>query len=614
MSQLPHRFQTDLRSALDDLFELEQAALRLESERAPDIDQVAPARRASAINLIHYLAIRQHDLRALQRKLGALGLSSLGRLEASVLPALRRVQRVIAHLLGEQVAAEWEAATEGDPIETSTEELLGARPEQRSVRIMVTMPSEAATDPRLVEDLLRLGMNTMRINCAHDGPEAWLQMINHLRAAREKLGVPCVVMCDLAGPKLRTGALEPGPRVVRYKPQRDPFGRVTTPARLSLMRASSMTEARPGTVPVSDEIVAAARVDDEIRLTDTRGRKRKLRVVEVTGDVLTCTCKRTTYLAPGTGLELLRGGKMRAEGCVGTVPSLAVPILLTAGDRLVVERGEQLGRPARIDAAGNVLEPATVSFSTDAVFTQVATGERVLFDDGRFEGVIRSVDDGKFVVEITRAGMKSAKLGPEKGINFPDTNLALPPLTAKDYSDLDFVARHADAVALSFVQRPEDIELLQTELDRRHAGHLGKILKIETKLAFERLPELLLKGLQFPRLAVMVARGDLGVEVGFQRLAEVQEEMLWLCEAAHVPVIWATQVLESLTKYGLPSRSEVTDAAMAGRAECVMLNKGPHIRESVQFLGDVLERMQEHQNKKFSMLRELQVSHTEKPS
>ena len=75
----------------------------------------------------------------------------------------------------------------------------------------------------------------------------------------------------------------------------------------------------------------------------------------------------------------------------------------------------------------------------------------------------------------------------------------------------------------------------------------------------------------------MVALGNLGVEIGFERMDEIQEQILWICEAAHVPDIWATQVLESLVQRGLPSRAEVTDAAMSRRAECVMLNKGPNI-------------------------------------
>ena len=141
-----------------------------------------------------------------------------------------------------------------------------------------------------------------------------------------------------------------------------------------------------------------------------------------------------------------------------------------------------------------------------------------------------------------------------------------------------------------------------------HDQRLGVVLKIETQSAFNRLPSLLLSAMRRPPVAVMVARGDLGVEVGFERLSEVQEEILWLCEAAHVPVIWATQVLESLAKGGLPSRAEVTDAAMASRAECVMLNKGPYIRETLRFLTDVLLRMQSHQQKKTARLRKLQVS------
>ena len=107
----------------------------------------------------------------------------------------------------------------------------------------------------------------------------------------------------------------------------------------------------------------------------------------------------------------------------------------------------------------------------------------------------------------------------------------------------------------------------------------------------------------------MIARGDLAIECGYERLAEVQEEILWICEAAHVPVIWATQVLENLAKSGQPSRAEITDAAMGERAECVMLNKGPHILEAVDVLDDILRRMQAHQTKKQAMLRELRLAH-----
>ena len=107
----------------------------------------------------------------------------------------------------------------------------------------------------------------------------------------------------------------------------------------------------------------------------------------------------------------------------------------------------------------------------------------------------------------------------------------------------------------------------------------------------------------------MIARGDLAVEVGYERLAELQEEIMWLCEAAHLPVIWATQVLEQLATSGLPSRAEISDAAMGERAECVMLNKGPHIDEAVAVLEEILRRMAGHHYRKNALLRQLRSWH-----
>jgi len=144
-------------------------------------------------------------------------------------------------------------------------------------------------------------------------------------------------------------------------------------------------------------------------------------------------------------------------------------------------------------------------------------------------------------------------------------------------------------------------------VDSREGSGIGDTFETYSIARFN-LPRLLLAALRTPPVGVMLARGDLAVEVGFERMAEVQEEILWLCEAAHVPVIWATQVLETLTKQGAPSRAEVTDAAMSGRAECVMLNKGPYVVRATQFLSHVLERMASHQSKKTAMLRKLAVS------
>jgi pyruvate kinase len=141
-------------------------------------------------------------------------------------------------------------------------------------------------------------------------------------------------------------------------------------------------------------------------------------------------------------------------------------------------------------------------------------------------------------------------------------------------------------VGYSFVQSANDIKLLQQELANRmpQPREIAIVAKIETPQAVSNLPELIVQAAGQQPFAVMIARGDLAMPtagyayaIGYQRLAEMQEEILWLCEAAHIPVIWATQVLENLVKKGIPSRAEMTDAAMAERAECVMLNKGPFV-------------------------------------
>jgi pyruvate kinase len=208
---------------------------------------------------------------------------------------------------------------------------------------------------------------------------------------------------------------------------------------------------------------------------------------------------------------------------------------------------------------------------------------------------------GRAEIEVYAAREKGVRLKPDKGINFPTTEIELPPLTPKDFRDLDFVAEHADLVGFSFVQRVEDVELLQAELAARRSKPLAQaiVLKIETPLAVRNLPRLIVRSIAQNPTGVMIARGDLAVEIGFARLSEMQEEILWLCEAAHTPVIWATQVLDQFVRDGVASRSEMTDAAAGKGAECVMLNKGPHLVEGVAFLRDVLTRMDRHYAKKF---------------
>jgi len=253
--------------------------------------------------------------------------------------------------------------------------------------------------------------------------------------------------------------------------------------------------------------------------------------------------------------------------------------------------------------------PYQVSCSLPEVVRQVEMGQMVWFDDGAIGAKVERIIPDGLVLTITEIAKGGQRLKPEKGINFPDTSIQIQPLTAKDRTDLDFVAHHADMIGYSFVQSADDVVLLQEELVKRLGADASKkviIAKIETRTAVTHLPEIIVQAAGQQPLGVMIARGDLAVEIGFDRLAEIQEEILWLCEAAHIPVIWATQVFEGLVKEGMPSRAEVTDAAMSERAECVMLNKGDFILKGVTILDAILTRMGNHQFKRMANLRALQ--------
>ena len=199
-------------------------------------------------------------------------------------------------------------------------------------------------------------------------------------------------------------------------------------------------------------------------------------------------------------------------------------------------------------------------------------------------------------------------MGGEKGVNLPGLAMGLPTLNEKDLNDLRCAVQWADLVGLSFVRTPADVNKLRLTLRELHGEHLGIVLKIETQQGVENLPYLLLGALRHDRVGVMIARGDMAIECDYRRMAELQEEILWFCEAAHIPVIWATQVLDTLAKTGMPSRAEISDASMGERAECVMLNKGPHITTAIRVLDDILRRMSGHQEKKTSRLRSLRLA------
>ena len=579
---------------------LRDASVELEARLA----RVAPTYQVSARNFAHYVSLRQQDLRGLQLGLLGHGLSSLGRLEGHVVDAVTQVRQRLDDALGPgRPTAPPVAVTAGPTwdeaqhlLHAHTQALLGPRPDHRHVYVMVTAPAAAEVDAAWVERLLDAGMNLLRVNAAHEDEAAWAHVVTTARTAAAARRSPLRIAVDLPGPKLRTVMLREGPRVVKWKPRKDELGRIVAPRAIALHPAGAGA-ANAEALAVPAPLWRALAPGDRLALVDARGKHRRLEVIARGERDGLAELAATTYVVAGTRVAITRGERVVAEFTLADVPARRARLEVAVGERFAVVAAGTAPPPDR---------PA-IGCTLPAALAALAVGQRVLFDDGHLETEVVATEPGQVVVQVTHAAGGRFRLAGERGINLPDTDLDLPLCSPEDLRALAFAARHADVVDASFVRGPDDVRELHRRLADLGADHVGLVLKIETAGAFARLPAIVLAALERAPVGVMIARGDLAIESGYQRLAELQEEILWLCEAAHVPVIWATQVLDQLARTGRPSRAEVTDAAMAVRAECVMLNKGPYVVDAARALDDILRRMEQHQYKKRSLYRRLHL-------
>jgi pyruvate kinase len=569
------------------------------------LNHIHPYYLKSAQNLIHYISFRKFDVRKIQEQLKDLGLTRFanahGHIKASVLTIRYLLSLAATDNEREVLNKHWSIQEGKKILERNTIDLLGDNSDKRRVRIMVTQPTASANDYEMVKKMVENGMDCARINCAHDSKDVWLKIINHVKRAAEECGREVKIAMDLAGPKIRTGKLAPGPRVLRFKPKKNVYGKVIEPSRIFLVSNSKYTGAADE-LPLNIEMISKFQEGEVIRLIDARGKQRSMVVMQCDEDRVEVEVWKTIYVSSETRLQLGTGEEYQ----VGNVPEIESSLLLKESDDIWVHKDEILGRNASYDAQGMLIEPAMISCQMPQVFEYIKVGDRVFFDDGKLGGFIREIHADAFKVHITSAHEKGAKLKAHKGINFPDSKLGFSGLTKKDKADLPFVAKHADMVNFSFVNRQEDVTELYDELKKLNAlDQMSVVLKIETQFGFENLVPILLEAMKSKNIGVMIARGDLAIETGWEHIGQIQQEMLAVCAAAHVPVIWATQVLENLAKSGLPSRSEITDATMALKAECVMLNKGPYINNAIALLNTILCTMESSQHKNESMLPKL---------
>ena len=663
--------QHDVRPLIEQLDDLLGQLDRVSEDAADMLAAVHPEHRAGAENLLQYAHLRTIDIRELQNRLHDLGVTSLTTAESGVYGRLAIARAVLRALDGDEVdtdVAEYIRLDDAADValDENSDRMFGLEREGVPARIMVTLPAEAADDAEMVLGFAEAGMDVARINCAHDGQDAWRRMIANVNAAAERVGRSIEVSMDLAGPKIRTGAVADGPKVGRARTTRDDAGTVLTPAKLWLTPRvvdlggpggpEEPDEAREGAVaampaPVPTNLpgrpalpltvdagwLENLTVGSEISLHDNRSAKRHFTVTHVQDGGVLAEGDRNAYIADGT---LLRHDyeKTRATG----VPPVLRKLRFEVGDEMIITTETVESVPVEEDG-----EVPRLSCTLPEAVAALEVGQPVLFDDGAIAAEVVSVDEvaageaetgaaggndepgdggeGGVVkhhearLKVTRAKPGGQNLAGHKGINLPTTDLPVPALTEEDAANLRFVAENGHVAAVSFIRTPADVEYVLAELEKIAAEHeaagddalaertrnLGIVLKIETIPAFENLPEILVAGMRHANMGIMIARGDLAVELGFQRMGEVPGQILALAQAARVPTILGTQVLESLAKSGLPARAEITDAAFALRAECVMLNKGPHITDAIGILDNLAKKMGRSQRKNRIMLRRI---------
>jgi pyruvate kinase len=265
----------------------------------------------------------------------------------------------------------------------------------------------------------------------------------------------------------------------------------------------------------------------------------------------------------------LQGPKIRTGALAG-----GSPVLLRSGQRFVITTARVLGDSTRVST---IFRPLP---------REVHRGNRILLSDGLIELRVEQVRSQEVICEVVNGGA----LGEHKGINLPGIQLRVPALTQKDRADLVFALKHgANYIAVSFVRRPEDV-VLAKQLIRRAGKDTPVIAKLEKPEAIENLDAIL-------RVAdgVMVARGDLGVEMSPEHVPVVQKMIISRARQARRPVITATQMLESMTENPRPTRAEASDVANAifDGSDAVMLSaetaSGKYPVEAVSMMARIIE-------------------------
>ncbi|WP_296824348.1 pyruvate kinase [Sulfurovum sp.] len=590
--------------------DLETIYLKLERVKKALMERrIEPTERMaypySFLNMQDFLSLKKFDLRSLQKSLSRLGLSSLTRSHFHLLYTIQKELEILSELISAEKKnpQKYNIINPAEAISLINTRASFLNKKESMPSIMLTLPSDAVFNRNIMDTLLNSHVDVVRINTAHDDPDTWekmAEMIYELNSTARKK-TPISIYVDLAGPKIRTGKLS---RITRS------FRTCTNHLRnISIVPSSigntCITSKDPESggfqafIAVEDDFYHRLKHADIVEINDHDRKPRYLRITKWSKEETVLECGKKVEISEKTDITIQISKKKFFTTKPVNFETVPMEIRLFAGDRILLSSNDHEGRLLQSGPYKAVV-PCTLG---DIIFPFVKANDPVFIDDGKIALKVITEEEHGLLCEVTNAKTNGTVLKEEKGINFPNTKLDIAAITQADLENFSKVVEFADIIGISFAQTGDDIRTLKNMLSSY--PEKGIIAKIETNMGVHNLPMILTELCSWKNGGIMLARGDLAIEVGFENLAFVQEEIQNLCEAAHTPVIYATQILENMMKKNLPSRAEIIDASAAQRADCVMLNKGLYVKGTLDVLEHILHSMEHLFNKSLPQLSPL---------
>jgi len=513
-----------IRQSYLELISVRNKIMDFEQDMADELSFVASKNLVHARNLIHYTGLKRQDITSLQPGLLALGLNPLDHPESNVLGTIDAVLGALTPI------------AEPLPAFNPSGVTFEAHSTTDTAIVMATLPPEAAHNYQVSLHLLDAGMNIARILSSRDDQHAWEKMIHNLRRASADSKKKCLIMLDLDS-TIRIGEFRHHNPAIKIEPERNEKGQVVRNAVVRFVLPGHQPKPGIPEIPIEKVNYHLLKNNDSIYLRDSAERSRRMQITDVKKDYIEAETDKTIYLDSGIRIMFLRKSEIIDHANIGKLPSVEMQLTVFKGDELIITPPGSLGQPAIRNDKGQILQPASISCTCPELFTSVNPGERIFFNNGKLEGMIRKVKESEIQVKITQSGKMGNQLCCGQHLFFPDSNLHLPVLTPTVWQNLEFAAQHADLIGLSSSYTSGDLKLIHELMNEKSAKKIGVILKVETLSDLKNLPQLMLAGMQNDLFGVLVHPQKLAIGLQTERLGEIQTQLSNWCKAARIPVV-----------------------------------------------------------------------------